>query len=144
MATTQLYIVFSLNQQLNSKLFHNHLLMRNFYQLQITKYGPRFVLYSGLVLCGGSLVLFGWAKTMDLICMIFLVFNYTKNPWVVNLLSLHCSYSWTCIDMYSSQIQHLSNRLISWARIRLVNMLSNVIDSQDEMVLKVNCEKIYL
>ena len=46
--------------------------------------------------------------------------------------------------MYSSQIQHLSNRLISWARIKLVNMLSNVIDSQDEMVLKVNCEKIYL
>lgn len=26
----------------------------------ITKYGPRFVLYSGLVLCGGSLVLFGF------------------------------------------------------------------------------------
>ena len=59
MATTQLYVVFCLDQQLNSKLFHNHLLRSNLYHLQIPKYGPRFVLYSGLLLCGGSLVLFG-------------------------------------------------------------------------------------
>ncbi|CAH3143070.1 unnamed protein product, partial [Pocillopora meandrina] len=31
--------------------------MSNLYHFQIPKYGPRFVLYSGLVLCGGSLIL---------------------------------------------------------------------------------------
>ena len=59
MAPTQLCVVFCLNQELYSKIFHNHLLMSNLYHLQIPKYGPGFVLYSGLVLCGGSLVLFG-------------------------------------------------------------------------------------